>query len=369
MGIKTLQNQSQFLGKAFLTLCTLSKGEMQGNRPIDLDYFKPREFLNETIREVFHTLYGEKPTQFNNVMLLGNTAENIAPHWMEEWGKSAGLTKRCDGEVMQLWRDKDGQMQSEPMQCACALEGKVTCKPTMYLSLIFPDLIRASGYLGIVRLTLHSPRELSHILTVIQAQPAVVGLPIDHCRWTLGRKPEDVTVIINDKPAKTKKYFVKLSIDMENTLAGNPLLEVGEIRQLTAKTDVDAETGEIIEPEETSHEWSTEEMLNAFEKVLADDSLQLSDDWYTVPIDNLEEMLLDELVELKTPVMVQSAQVIKTDKGLFYALDFGFNQSKKIILKMSVQKGDKVDSKVNFQAMQATLSKTPQGNYAATPIS
>lgn len=369
MPIKTLNNQSsQFLGRAFPTLLKLSKGEMQGNRPVDLDYFRARDFLNKDVESAFYELYGKEPVQFANVGLLGNTLDTIAPNWLEEWGKSSGLVKRCDGETMQVWRDKDGAMQSEPMPCACALAGKVTCKPTMYLSLILPDLINASGYLGIVRLTLHSTRELSHILTVLQAQPSVIGLPVDKCRWFISRREEEMTTIINDKPAKVKKWMVNLSVDMDNTLAGNPLLDAGDMRQLPA-TISDPETGEIIEDE--TPERNSETILNDFEAILADGS-QLSPEWrqQNFDPDQLEVLLLDQLAEEKTLVKVTDAIVIETGGKLYYALDFGFNANKKVILlKTPMQKSDKVGNRVLFKGVQATLSKTESGNYAATPIS
>lgn len=367
MPIKTLNNQSsQFLGRAFPTLLKLSKGEMQGNRPVDLDYFRARDFLNADVQKAFESLYGEKPVQFSNVGLLGNTLDTIAPNWLEEWGKSSGLVKRCDGETMQVWRDKDGAMQSEPMPCACALAGKVTCKPTMYLSLILPDLINASGYLGIVRLTLHSTRELSHILTVLQAQPSVIGLPVDKCRWFISRREEEMTTVINDKPAKVKKWMVNLSVDMDNTMAGNPLLDAPDIRQLPAMAS-DPETGEIIE-DEIFPPRSIDIIFKQFADIVADGT-QLDEQWFKEDFepDNLEVLLLDQLVEEKTPVRITDAIVIETAGKRYYAVDFGFNDSKKVILlNTPVKTSHKVSHHVKFDLV-ATLAKTNGGNYAATP--
>lgn len=370
MPIKTLNNQSsQFLGRAFPTLLKLSKGEMQGNRPVDLDYFRARDFLNADVQKAFESLYGEKPVQFANVGLLGNTLDTIAPNWLEEWGKSSGLVKRCDGETMQVWRDKDGAMQSEPMPCSCALAGKVTCKPTMYLSLILPDLIQASGYLGIVRLTLHSTRELSHILTVLQAQPSVIGLPVDKCRWFISRREEEMTTMINDKPAKVKKWMVNLSVDMDNTMAGNPLLDAPDIRQLPA-TLSDPETGEIVE-ETVDYVPNpvVEKMIFKFEENVPSVGAYelLGNKSFT------EVNILDALVETNTPVLAQHGVIVSLAKKLYLNLDLGFNPTKQVILTnvdgTFFEPDGKANERTEFaEAGLITLQKTAKGNYTAHPV-
>lgn len=139
----------------------------------------------------------------------------------------------------------------------------------------------------------------------------------------------------------------------------------------TIQTQTNAETGEIIEPEEIPFEdesLSTEAIIAAYRDLNPD--IEEQDYWYDASLssETLEELLLDHLVDKDIVVALDTAEVIKTEKGLFYALDFRFNRSKKVILKLPVEKSDKAGKRVVFEDMLATLQKTPTGNYAATPL-
>lgn len=150
----------------------------------------------------------------------------------------------------------------------------------------------------------------------------------------------------------------------------NPDVQVdseGVIIEGTYTTKTNAETGEIIEPE-VSEERTIETMLEGYRKIVPSD-FEINPNWYQITDDpdQLEEYILDDIVDSKVDISVWDGFVVKTEKGLYYALDLGFNRSKKVYLKQVVEKSHKVDQRVDFDLI-ATLTKNDAGNYVATPV-
>ena len=84
---------------------------------------------------------------------------------MYELYGGGGRERWCDGEKCEVWeKGPDGPEPSE-VPCKCAAAGEMTCKPTVHLSVILPD-VRG---IGVWRLTTHS-------WNAAQEMPAMVSM-------------------------------------------------------------------------------------------------------------------------------------------------------------------------------------------------
>lgn len=386
--------KQEFIGTNIPTLVTLRKGEKVNNIPKELDYFRAdsKDFISPEVENAFRKLYGDKPTEFRNVIVvwnpygIGDLVDQMGATYMEEYGANGRCTRRCNLVEQLSWRDKEGVVHHDDgLSCQLNDENNpCQCKITKHLTLFFPDLVEASGVFGAIRLTLRTDSEDEQFRFAMQTQPSLIPanpplMPYD-CRWHMRLSKTDTYPVVNGKASKVPHNYVVWAIDMENTMNKRALLAEPSSQnapQLPA-TISDPETGEIMEDEKPivaevmmPDSRTTRSMLNDLQAILADGS-RLAEEWYQQDINpnDLEVLLLDELVENKTPVTISDAVVIDASGKPFYALDFGFNQNKLVILmKTPMQKGDKVGKRVTFKGMVATLEKTNGGNYAATPIS
>jgi hypothetical protein len=224
-----------YLGQGFQVLCQLRKGDKAispktGNPyPVNLDYWRASDFLNVRVQEAFYALYGEKPSEIDNVVLLGQTVSQAVPLVYEQWGEQSGLSRRCDGYSCYLWRDeKDPRlMRNEPIACKQHDEPPCECVLTARLTLILPDLIRRSREMGVVRLTLRNPKDIKALLDIIvdtgekPSIPRLLGVPLSTMRWRITRVPVPMTRWEKAgnttwKPAKVTQMMVGFVPDLPN---------------------------------------------------------------------------------------------------------------------------------------------------------
>lgn len=99
--------------------------------PRAIDHFKP-EFENKEHENLFHELYGDKPTRIR-VAFGHDDPDTVFPQWFKLYGKS-GLKCKGDNETANRWQD--GEMVEVecigPEECPYSLEhgnhGKPGCK-------------------------------------------------------------------------------------------------------------------------------------------------------------------------------------------------------------------------------------------------
>ena len=180
----------------------------------DLDHFrvtfeKPYS-LDETNLKVWATLYGDKPTEFPNVFLLGRTADEVFSSAYEEYGAGQLLKTRCDGEtIVRSYNPATARHEDKPLPCRCDPD-KRTCGRVGRLNFMPFDFVRATGLFGYFTLETHSlydVLELGSIVDEIFAQNGgVTGIP-----FVLGRSPQEKSARYLDsksgQPKRTRKVM------------------------------------------------------------------------------------------------------------------------------------------------------------------
>lgn len=172
----------------------------------DLDYFRV-EFGPQYagLRELWNSLYGQHPVEFQPVYFAGHTAAETFSTWQEEWG-SAGLKVRCDGEKQVLWYDDAARkFQHDRLPCR---QPQCRCKPTGRLHLLLPEFIELSGVLGYMTLTTHSLYDILAVdryLKDIERLQTIQGNTLAGVPFVLGRAKREVSVTTKDKQGAPKR--------------------------------------------------------------------------------------------------------------------------------------------------------------------
>lgn len=196
MAIKHLQ------GKIGLpVICKIRKGEMVGNKPTDLPYFRFVSENPEVLVKV-HELFGEKPVSFT-AFLFGNDPFTA---WMQSWSKSS-LLKRCDGENIELELRGD---KLEPCSKPCEFPS-CQCKPNSTLKL----MIRKIDPSSLFELSTNSKNDISHIDSVINGIKELAldtGIPLDKFPVLFTKEKVAVSVPMNGKRVRMDKYLIKIKV-------------------------------------------------------------------------------------------------------------------------------------------------------------
>lgn len=216
MRIKDTRNTNQpRLGTGIPRLGKLKKGAEKSASGFgaDLDYFRVAFELpysaDENNLTIWKTLYGDKPTEFPNVFLLGRSADEVFSSAYEEYGAGQLLKTRCDGETIQRsYNQQTARHEDKPIPCRCDPD-KRTCQRIGRLNFMPFDFIRATGLFGYFTLETHSlydVLELGSIVDEIFAQRGTVtGIP-----FVLGRSPQEKSARYLDKsgqPKRTRKVM------------------------------------------------------------------------------------------------------------------------------------------------------------------
>lgn len=216
MRIKDTQNSGQpRLGTGIPRLGKLKKGaeKTASGFGADLDHFRVAfeapYSLDENNLAIWKTLYGDKPTEFPNVFLLGRTADEVFSSAYEEYGAGELLKVRCDGEtIVRSYNPQTARHEDKPLPCRCDPD-KRTCGRIARLNFMPFDFIRATGLFGYFTLetkSLYDILELSSIVDEIFAQRGTVtGIP-----FVLGRSPQEKSARYLDKsgqPKRTRKVM------------------------------------------------------------------------------------------------------------------------------------------------------------------
>jgi len=196
-------------------LGTLRKGAARGKGPgQELAYFR---FVSDRPEVVaaFQEAYGNPDTLY--VFLPYATIEENFATWREQWS-AGGLIHRCDGETMVTWLDESKRYRHDPVPCPYASGAKPRtaedpgCVPIGRLSVILPGLVQR-GFPGVVTLITGSIYDMIAIQGALEATLEASSDPSRGLRgieFVLRRVPEEVSVVIEGKRVRRRKYMVKL---------------------------------------------------------------------------------------------------------------------------------------------------------------
>lgn len=195
MGIKGLTDRNDNPTAGLIEIARLYKGDekpQDGKRPgKDLTYFRV-EFApeHESARATWEELYGKEPTEFSNVFLAGNSADEAFSAWNEEWNGSGTLLHRCDGETqVRWWNASAGVYSTSRIACSTRCE----CKETGRLKLIMPELWDVLGIPCYVSVTTHSKYDIialdSHLRMIERMYGVLWGVP-----FVFGRALREVSI-------------------------------------------------------------------------------------------------------------------------------------------------------------------------------
>jgi hypothetical protein len=214
----------------------------------DLSYFRFTGNKPE-IEQAFEAAYGTAPGSLT-VFLPYATADENFETWQEEWA-AGGLVHRCDGQVMQIWREGAGFTRgAKPCPYFTGEKQRIKnrapgCDEIGRLVVVLPELIRA-GYVGYVTLETHSKNDMLNIIGALRdaeshaGDRGLAGIP-----FTLYRREEAISTPTDEGGRVTRKkwlVFIEpsaqwVSVRMQIAHAQALSLPVGDV--------VDAVTGEI----------------------------------------------------------------------------------------------------------------------------
>lgn len=139
----------------------------------------------ENLASVLVELFGEQPTQFIDIRILGDTPAQVFPNWMESY-RANGLIRRCDGEQQVKYLTDAGDYGFTPIAC---LGDKCDCKPVGRLKIVFPQLQQATGVIGFFTLATHSWNDVDHLWQFFNGLYAMGNQkPLSQYTYTLFRE-------------------------------------------------------------------------------------------------------------------------------------------------------------------------------------
>lgn len=215
MPIKALSKQEVRFGAGLPRLAKVKKGapKTESGFGADLDHFRiafEAPYSQDPANaEVWKQLYGEKPTVFNHVFLLGQTTDEVFSAWYENYGAGAVLKTRCDGETrVRTYNEQTARWTDTPSPCTCDPENR-TCKQVGRLNFIPYDFVRVTGHLGYITLETHSLYDIialtNHVRDIFQLFGTVTGIP-----FVLGRADRQVSTRYGNKRRQATKSLVYL---------------------------------------------------------------------------------------------------------------------------------------------------------------
>lgn len=194
-------------------IARLYKGAPKGpKRPgKDLDHFRVEftDLAPPSLAASWQQLYGEQPTEFERVFLIGATVAEAFPTWMEEWSGSQTCQHRCDGHT-QVLHFGDHGYSDEPVPCVAPA---CKCSKVGRLTFVLYDLTMEARVFGAVRLVTHSYHDIVNLHGLLAWVERRHG-SLDGVPFVLGRADREVSTPMGDgKRALTTKSLLYLRLD------------------------------------------------------------------------------------------------------------------------------------------------------------
>jgi len=223
--------------KAFLCLGRIKKGEMQGNRPVDLDYFRVTFLPGKQAAEIekaFRAAYGDRPTDLN-VRFASNNVQDVWDANYECYKKGGLIAKagsNANGAFWIYYRDPDSSEVLVRNGSAVGAEGRefmshpidteapiyknakgenVYMEPVGRLQVVIPEVAHLA--VGYFIFQPGSPRDIRNIsaeLSAYDATAQMYGKSISGIPFVLRRRQEEITKNIDGKLSKGASWVVHL---------------------------------------------------------------------------------------------------------------------------------------------------------------
>jgi len=262
------------------TLGALRKGEAKKNDQMGKDLNDHFRFTPENSRDVeltkaFYDIFGSKPTNIPFVF-PSDKLDDCFFRFNEEYTR-AGVQHFCDGEniyernrMSATWEKTDKlcpYFKDNPKRIPRPKDknGKeLGCQPNARLSVYVPDLIRATGRVGVIKILTKSPNDIAHIEDQFHLALQNFGTIKETVGFVLYRSPSLVTAHYVDKSGAqrqsvSEKWFIKIATNPEFMLyqleSRKQLYLSGGMKSLPAPQE------EIIEAE-FSEDLTTDEAVN-----------------------------------------------------------------------------------------------------------
>lgn len=247
-------------GAALARIGTLRKGGPKSNDKQpgpDLSYFR---FVTDPeladVAATFKDEYGDKPTKINIFLLFDEVSDNFEA-WQEKH-VAGGLMHRCDGKTAVLWRDKDGNMRTEPIPCpdiGKPKDDRERCKPVGRLSVLVPEL----GRIATVTVVTSSVHDIMSIQESLEAAKFLQKGKLAGIPFILTRREREIsTPSGNGKRARRKKSLLFIEPAHHYAIAALKAMDITPLLVSAPSTPpapddyddemIDTETGEIIAP-------------------------------------------------------------------------------------------------------------------------
>ncbi len=187
----------------------------QGERPVDLDYFRVTfEPQYAHLQPLWNELYGDKPTEFSPVFLVGQSVDDCFEYWKEEWDVGGTLLHRCDGEHQHAWTHPETfQWMTARVPCAAP---KCECDLVGRLKLVIPDFLDEAGLIGYFAASTGSIRDIATIYLYLRDIQATMG-NLARIPFVFGRADQKVNTPKQTKQ-KNGEYAVTGRIQVEKSL-------------------------------------------------------------------------------------------------------------------------------------------------------
>lgn len=216
----------------------------------DQDYFRlslePQ--YEEIVRPAFVQLFGDKPMQFNNVLIAADSADLGFKYFYEEWAH-ARLLRRCDGEdiVVQFY-EAEQRYSNEPANCTCDPLNR-SCNERGTMDIVIPALFDLTGLWGKFTVLTGS------VYDIIALRSSMKIAGVFHQRmenlsfWSIpfrvGRAVRSVPVTINGK--RSIKPMSLLYADIEPEFNQKVFMPMVTAPTQMLLNGVNASTGEMPE--------------------------------------------------------------------------------------------------------------------------
>lgn len=256
----------------------------------DLDYFRlTLEPPYAHLMAAFIAKYSDKPREFHNVYLVGDSADNAFQYWYEQRAH-ARIEKRCDGEeIVMSWSGSNSRYDHTHHDCTCD-PNNPTCKLHGKMDIVLPEFCTEMGEWGKLTIETGSWYDIIALRKSMRLAAVFAANLPDVVFWSIpfrvGRAIRPVQVTINGQ--RSNKPMSLLYADPEkefNRKVFSPILNA-PTQMLLAGTN--PATGEIPElvieqfaawdrdyvNEQTLHLFDNENhQYNAIEQIIADGNI------------------------------------------------------------------------------------------------
>jgi hypothetical protein len=211
MPIRDLLDSYKF-GDGLPRLAVIRKGapKPNDNQPgRDLDgYFRivmqpPYENHASTAAQLF----GEKPTQFDQVRFFAPNMNDVYSFWMMESSRTK-LLHQCDGESETRWFDAESGKNMRGQRACSGLAGQCACKPSAELRCYLPALNQEIGLPGFVSFVTTSWNDVRSLMACFLDIAAMGYTDLRLVEFTIGRAKKPInTPVAAPKDAKEAAAF------------------------------------------------------------------------------------------------------------------------------------------------------------------